>query len=234
MNESLIMSETILDLAKSCSWQQLALHPLVQQKHHHCVECNHWSVRPQYVRRHMISQHPEYGALIQECVEAIKHSRLSLQKPCQFCHQMYQRADAHLRSCMGIFQGVYLHRRLARGRTHQPVSQGTPRLHDVWPGTQRADGTPRGDQGVGPSKDPCDTGRTIQCTFEGKRLPLDDRPTKWSKQDQKGSQARAGDRTTAGQTLPGTRVGEDLGEHRAGCSRDACSTRRRRIRRCTL
>ena len=116
LNEALVDSPDIVDLARDCSWQTLAALPQVRAKHHHCLECNHWSVRPQYVRRHMHAKHPERDSLVQECIDDIKKSNISVTNPCQFCGQGYSRRDAHLRSCVGIFNGVYLHRRLARGR----------------------------------------------------------------------------------------------------------------------
>ncbi|CAE6930547.1 unnamed protein product, partial [Symbiodinium sp. CCMP2456] len=91
LTDALIYSQEVLDCAHSCNWQDLALLPCVQAKHHHCVECNHWSVKPQYVRRHMSQKHPECDPLIQRCIQDIK--------------------DAHLRACIGVFNGVYLHRR---------------------------------------------------------------------------------------------------------------------------
>ena len=232
MNESLVMSEQLLDLARDCSWQQLALHPLVQQKHHHCAECNHWSVRPQYVRRHMLSQHPECSALMQSCVEFIKDSRLSLQNPCQFCHQTYNRADAHLRSCMGIFQGVYLHCRLARGRNLQPVSQ----IHDVWTGTQCADRAPRSDQGAGPPQDSGASGRAVQCTISGRKSPDGGKTGKMVQTGPKRGSARQGPRTEGplARLFPAQGMDGDAREgNRTGLSRRARSTWRRTIRRCT-
>ena len=70
------------------------------------LECNHWSVRPQYVRRHMHAKHPERDSIVQECIGDIKKSNISVTNPCQFCGQGYSRRDAHLRSCVGMFNGV--------------------------------------------------------------------------------------------------------------------------------
>ena len=53
---------------------------------------------------------------MQQCTQDIKDSKLSLSNPCQYCGQTFQRKDAHLRACVGVFNGVYLHRRLARGK----------------------------------------------------------------------------------------------------------------------
>ena len=116
LSEALVDSRDLLELAKDCSWQDIASHVLIKQKLNHCPECNHWSVRPQYVRRHMLAKHPERAELMQKCITNIQKSNISIQNPCQYCRQQYQRRDAHLRSCIGIFNGVFLHHRLARGK----------------------------------------------------------------------------------------------------------------------
>ena len=116
LSEALVDSRDLLELAKDCSWQDIASHVLIKQKLNHCPECNHWSVRPQYVRRHMLAKHPERAELMQKCITNIQKSNISIQNPCQYCGQQYQRRDAHLRSCIGIFNGVFLHHRLARGK----------------------------------------------------------------------------------------------------------------------
>eukprot|EP00439_Symbiodinium_sp_Y106_P064052 s2790_g10.t1 len=46
----------------------------------------------------------------------IAASDLSIQNPCQYCGASYQRKSAHLKSCVGIFNGVYLYHRIARGK----------------------------------------------------------------------------------------------------------------------
>ena len=46
----------------------------------------------------------------------IAASDLSIQNPCQYCGASYQRKSAHLKSCVGIFNGVYLYQRIARGK----------------------------------------------------------------------------------------------------------------------
>ena len=130
--------------------------PEVRAKRHHCVECNHWSVAPQYVRRHMTQRHPECADLIQKCIQDIKASRLGLQNPCQFCGQSYKRRDAHLRACIGVFNGVYLHRRLSRGKVLTlTITSSESLLHHARPtgaaGTHRTDD---GDSGTRPSTNP--------------------------------------------------------------------------------
>ncbi|CAE6968363.1 unnamed protein product, partial [Symbiodinium sp. CCMP2456] len=112
LTDALIHSQEVLECANNCGWQDLALLPCIPEKHHHCVECNHWSAKPQYVRRHMSQKHPDCDALIQRCIQEIKDSKLGLTNPCQYCGQSYKRKDAHLRACIGVFNGVYLHRRM--------------------------------------------------------------------------------------------------------------------------
>ena len=133
LSDNLVYSEVLLELAGSCTWQQLAEHPLVRTRHHHCPECNHWNTSPQYVKRHMLAKHKDQALLIETCVSDIKKSRLSLCNPCQFCGQSFTRGDAHLRSCVGVFFGVYLHKRLARGAPTQIATAGTKPLprHDT-------------------------------------------------------------------------------------------------------
>ena len=116
LSEALIDNPEVLNAAKNSSWQDLAELECVRAKHNYCIECHHWSAKPQYVRRHMLAMHPEQADLIQQCVTDIQKSKVSVSNPCNFCGQAYTRKDAHLRSCVGIFSGVYLHRRLARGR----------------------------------------------------------------------------------------------------------------------
>ena len=157
LSEALADSQDIIDLARDCTWQTLAALPQVRAKHHHCLECNHWSVRPQYVRRHMHAKHPERDALVQECIADIKKSNISIQNPCQFCGQGNSRRDAHLRSCVGIFNGVYLHRRLARGRhldlagssTHGGGPSVVDHVRDVRRGDLSSHRAPGGHPGTG-------------------------------------------------------------------------------------
>ena len=124
-SEAIVDNEAILAMSRDCSWRALALHPLVRSRHQHCPECHQWHVRSQYVKRHMLSRHPSQAPLISKAEQLIVSSKLSLQKPCQFCGQDYQRRDAHLRTCAGIFQGVYLYLRIARGRPLQVLEDGS-------------------------------------------------------------------------------------------------------------
>ena len=116
LDEALIASPDVLEKATNITWQELALLSVVQGKHHHCIECNHWSTSPQYVRRHMATRHPECTEIVQSCIKDIIASKLSLSNPCQYCGQSFRRKNAHLRACIGVFNGVYLHRRLAGGK----------------------------------------------------------------------------------------------------------------------
>ena len=77
----------------------------------------------------MLSRHPSQASLVSHAERLIVASKLSLQKPCQFCGQDYQRKDAHLRTCVGIFQGVYLYLRVARGRAPQELDDGSFDCH---------------------------------------------------------------------------------------------------------
>ena len=106
LTEAVVATQSVLDKARDCTWQDLALMPEVRAKHHHCVECNHWSVAPQYVRRHMTQRHPECADLIQKCIQDIKASRLGLQNPCQFCGQSYKRRMHIFAHVLGVQRGL--------------------------------------------------------------------------------------------------------------------------------
>ncbi|CAE7633009.1 unnamed protein product [Symbiodinium sp. CCMP2592] len=95
LNESLVASETLLSLAKDSDWKVLAQAEIVRSKHNHCLECHHWCVRPQYVRRHMQKQHPERASLIQKCIQEITQSNIGIQNPCQYCGQSFTRKADH-------------------------------------------------------------------------------------------------------------------------------------------
>ena len=105
LSEAVVENEEILELAKKCSWKDLALHPLVRAKHQHCPECHQWHVRSQYVKRHMLSRHPSQASLVSHAERLIVASKLSLQKPCQFCGQDYQRKDATFEDLCWHFSG---------------------------------------------------------------------------------------------------------------------------------
>ena len=115
-SEALVDSPDILTLTKHCNWRDIALHPRTKQSLNHCPECHQWAVKPSYVRRHMPARHKDLGALIERSQDLISSSDLGLQNPCQFCGTSYQRKSAHLRACAGVFNGVFVFLRVARGR----------------------------------------------------------------------------------------------------------------------
>ena len=115
LNDAVIENSSIVEFAGQGSWKDIALHPLVQQKHHHCMECNQWHVKTQYVKRHMLLRHPQHRKLIERAEQLAVEGNLSLSNPCQFCGQRYQRKSAHLKACVGVFSGVYLYLRIGRG-----------------------------------------------------------------------------------------------------------------------
>ena len=106
----------VVELAGHCDWLTLAAHPDVKRCIHHCVECFHRSVRPQYVKRHMLAKHPDLKPQIERCVQFVQRSNLGIVSPCRFCGESFQRKDAHLRSCVALFNGAFLFTRLARDR----------------------------------------------------------------------------------------------------------------------
>ncbi|CAE7309844.1 unnamed protein product [Symbiodinium sp. KB8] len=91
LSEALIDNPEVLNAAKNSSWQDLAELECVRAKHNYCIECHHWSAKPQYVRRHMLAMHPEQADLIQQCVTDIQKSKVSVSNPCNFCGQAYTR-----------------------------------------------------------------------------------------------------------------------------------------------
>ncbi|CAE7827973.1 unnamed protein product [Symbiodinium sp. CCMP2592] len=84
-SEAITEDPEIIKLAGNCSWRDLALHPSVRNKHQHCPECNLWTVKHQYVKRHMLLKHPAQKALIERSEELIVQSDLSITNPCQYC-----------------------------------------------------------------------------------------------------------------------------------------------------
>ncbi|CAE7801270.1 Pol [Symbiodinium sp. CCMP2592] len=71
LSEALIGNSTIVDLAGHGSWLDLAAHEEVRRCLHHCVECFHRSIRPQYVKRHMLAKHPELKPQIDQCALSV-------------------------------------------------------------------------------------------------------------------------------------------------------------------
>ena len=161
LSEALVHNADILEKARQCTWLDLASHSLVKQKLHHCVECHHWSLKPQYVKRHMLAKHPELTDVIQKCAAFVKQSNLGrLTSPCRFCGETFNRRDAHLRSCVALFSGAYLYTRVARG----PPLDSEPRH-----GPTRCDrgGEPAGDAAPEPSR--CDHGASADGSIGSSR-----------------------------------------------------------------
>ena len=116
LSDALVDKPDIVELAGHCDWLTLAAHPEVKRRIHHCVECFHRSVRPQYVKRHMLAKHPDLKPQIERCVQFVQRSNLGIVSPCRYCGECFQRKDAHLRSCVALFNGAFLFTRLARDR----------------------------------------------------------------------------------------------------------------------
>ena len=115
LNEAVVNDVELLQMTQSCTWRDIAMHPKVRAKHQHCPECHMWTVRHQYIKRHMLQKHPEQTALIEQSEKLIVRSDLSIGNPCLYCGLPYTRKAAHLKSCIGLFNGVYLYLRIARG-----------------------------------------------------------------------------------------------------------------------
>ena len=115
LNEAVVNDVELLQMTQSCTWKDIAMHPKVRANHQHCPECHMWTVRHQYIKQHMLQKHPEQTAIIEQSEQLIVRSDLSIGNPCQFCGLSYTRKTAHLKSCIGLFNGVYLYLRIARG-----------------------------------------------------------------------------------------------------------------------
>ena len=119
---ALTFQDEVLQAATHMTWQEMALLPVVKRSHNRCVECNHWSASPLYVRRHLRAKRPELMLIVNQTISRIIQSDFALSDPCRFCGQAFRLRRDHLRSCIGIFNGHYLLRRLARksdkGREH--------------------------------------------------------------------------------------------------------------------
>ena len=115
LNEAVVNDVELLQMTQHCTWRDIAMHPKVKANHKHCPECHMWTVRHQYIKRHMLQKHPEQTAIIEQSEQLIVRSDLSIGNPCQFCGLSYTRKTAHLKSCIGLFNGVYLYLRIARG-----------------------------------------------------------------------------------------------------------------------
>ena len=116
MSCALVEKQDVLEFAKDCTWLELAALPAVSRNVQHCPECHHWVATPQYLKRHMKAKHPSLAALVDACTEFVKTSNVSIASPCKYCNIPFQRRDAHLRSCAGLFCGAYVYSRIARGK----------------------------------------------------------------------------------------------------------------------
>ena len=116
MNQALIERSDVLKFAQGCTWLELAGHPAVRELIQHCPVCFHWVATPQYMKRHMKAKHPELSQMIDDCTEFVKTSNTGIVSPCRFCGVEFQRRDAHLRSCAGLFCGAFAYTRVARGK----------------------------------------------------------------------------------------------------------------------
>ena len=124
MSHALVARNSVLEAAIDVTWRDLALLPEVQKHHHHCLECHHWSAQPQYVRRHMIAKHKELVPVVRSVEQLIQEQDFGLISPCKYCGLAFKQRRAHLKSCVGIFNGVYLHRRIARSTGAHGRPQG--------------------------------------------------------------------------------------------------------------
>ena len=139
LSEALIDNQDIVEIAGRANWLELAADPRFRHNLCHCVERHHKSVRPQYVKRHMLAKHPDLKPVIDKCQLFVQKSNVSIVSPCRFCGEAFHRRDAHLRSCVALFSGAYLFSRLGRAL---PAAQSVH--HDSGarpPGTE-----PKGDR----------------------------------------------------------------------------------------
>ena len=120
LEDALMSRDELLQAATSLTWREMAELPLVKQHHNHCLECHHWCATPMYVKRHMQSKHPELTSIVQDVTAKIVQSDLALRSPCAHCGQTFKNRRAHLSSCIGIFNGHYLLRRLGRAPAPGP------------------------------------------------------------------------------------------------------------------
>ena len=148
LSEAIVENEEILEFAKGCSWKALGLHTLSRVSSMACP----FAIRE---ATHAVS------SSVSSTEQLIVTSKLSLQKPCQFCGQTYQRRDAHLRTCVGIFQGFYLYLRVARGRPLQELDDGSLDCHG---GRATQAQLERGHQGASIAEKPGTSGGDRLCS----------------------------------------------------------------------
>ena len=163
LSEALIDNRDIVEMAGHANWLELAADPRVRQNLCHCVECHHRSIRPQYVKRHMLAKHPDLKPDIDKCQLFVQKSNVS---PCKFCGETFQRRDAHLRSCVALFSGAFLYSRLGRAlpttpQAHHVTGAGQPGNEQQGAGAAEAGGS---HTGTPATRDANPTG--------GRRIPL--------------------------------------------------------------
>ncbi|OLP84381.1 LINE-1 retrotransposable element ORF2 protein [Symbiodinium microadriaticum] len=71
LNEAVVNDVELLQMTQSCTWKDIAMHPKVRANHQHCPECHMWTVRHQYIKRHMLQKHPEQTAIIEQSEQLI-------------------------------------------------------------------------------------------------------------------------------------------------------------------
>ena len=122
LSSALVARDSILTAAVDTAWKELALLPEVRKHHNHCLECHRWSAQPQYVRRHMIAKHKDLVPVV--CSQFIQEQDFGLISPCKYRGLGFKQRRAHLKSCAGIFNGVYLCKRIARSTGAHGRPQG--------------------------------------------------------------------------------------------------------------
>ena len=143
MQDALTYRDELLEATKHLTWREIADLPLVRQHHHHCLECHHWSASPQYVKRHMKAKRPESWHIVEQVTSHIVQNDFALSSPCRYCGCTFQNRRAHLRTCIGIFNGHYLLKRLSR---KPATGQG-----NVFFGNGALRGDQRAEHGEGPA-----------------------------------------------------------------------------------
>ena len=240
LSEALVHNPDILEKARQCTWLDLASHSLVKQKLHHCVECHHWSLKPQYVKRHMLAKHPELTDIIQKCASFVKQSNIGLTSPCRFCGETFNRRDAHLRSCVALFSGAFLYTRVARGPPldseprHGPTrsDRGGEPAGDAAPESGRCDYGAAADGSTGPSRHHRTPVGLADC-WSGLAKPASDRPDPHGTRPGAG-QGRGDDSRQALQVLSSREQGpgsQSRSRQRAATSTSAGPTIRELLRR---
>ena len=64
------------EAARTCAWLELAALPIVVQNVQHRPDCHHWVAPPQYLKRHVKSQHPHLAELTDDCTEFVKQCKV--------------------------------------------------------------------------------------------------------------------------------------------------------------